>query len=66
MKVVWMITCWRIWSKRNVILFNDDIGDGGDIEFNIKLVSWLWTIDSKKKQRCKFYDLHKFPLEAIK
>lgn len=53
--------------KRNVILFNDEIGDDCEVVFNIKLLSWLWrVICTNSKLKCNSYEWFKQSKDYLK
>lgn len=66
--VIWMATCWWcLCGKRNDILLNDDIGDIGDVVFNIKLIFGFWlVIGTKNRRSCSFYKWCNCPLDLLK
>ncbi|CAI8608184.1 unnamed protein product [Vicia faba] len=64
--LIWLATCWALWSMRNVILFKSVIFNVGEVVDKIKLFSWLWNvIGLKSKVCCSFYLWSRSPLDFL-
>lgn len=50
-----MTVAWCIWRSRNIIKFNDKIGDVEEILFKVKMFTWSWlAIAVKDRIKCNF------------
>jgi len=47
---------WMIWKTRNDAIFNNGIFEVGEVVGNIKVLSWIWSLNRLKIGFCLYYE----------
>lgn len=64
---IWLATCWYLWLRRNIVIFNKFGRNIKDTSYHIKLISWNWCIlGLKSRSVLYFYNQWRNPPEYLK
>ena len=65
LRLIWHATIWVLWKARNDKIFNNRNPEVVDIVEDIKVLTWLWSLELSAMSPCMFYEWCWSPRECL-